>query len=229
MLTDYSNMQSITTAMGIADAQAQALVDPNNSASALSKAISIRHTVTAQKADADFDSATALEQSMRSVERSLPTSAGALTQSLATALSSYVTAQTGTSLRLYYKSGAVAFTDQFRALWRRVQKEELIVKVAHAACGTSNAWGAMAQDAAISLGTPLEIRVPALIGAAAITVNATLTKASGGSDLVTVTIPLATPAASSFTLAGPTGKYVGVSAVTLTGGTQGDTLEFWTR
>ncbi len=238
-----TTMKDVSDALGAADAYYQGTLDLNDltgdplnyaavpiagtdDATALDGLRFARLTVDQTQSEDDIDDSLTLMNSLRALEKSLPTTVGALLTSTVTNLNTFVLAQTAKTFKVYWdaktSNTTVAWTDAFRALWRRAKTEELVVRLG-TITKSAGTWAAFSADKSISVASKLELRAGSLIGAADITVNATLTK-STGTDLVVVTIPAGTASGTVFSLGS-----TGYTAATLScsGGTNSDVVGVW--
>lgn len=237
-LTDSTTFQAVAEAIGAADNNIQSTLDLNTSSSAASKVKVARqevNTASTTATDSEFDDVNTFETSLRTLEKSMVTIVQPAVAAAITACQTFIYAQTGSNFRDYYNSTASnkTFTsntnfEYFRTAWRRVRSEELIVRIG-SITKASGSWPAsLTADKSFTLPTYLEVRTGSLIGAAAITINLVCVKADATSDLITLTIPAATASGTRYSI-GSTTKYVSISSVALTGGTNADVVEVWLR
>ena len=82
---------------------------------------------------ADFDATNTLAASLRTAEGSAPSTVSSAYNGALTALDTYITTVTGSTIKEYWNSKTDArtmtFTDNFRAFFRRVKADEVIVKL----------------------------------------------------------------------------------------------------
>jgi hypothetical protein len=226
-LIDTSQLQSITDALGLADANLQATLDLNTSTTAAAKVKSVRELIRAQASDTDIDPAVTWQAAIRSLEKSLSNQVNPILGSACRAMEAYYVAQTGQKTRLYFKT-FTGWSENFRKLWRRTLNEELVVRLG-TITKASGSWGAFTADKDIDLDTELEVRTASLIGNTSISLTLSLSRAAGSNVSVSLTIPANTPNATVFSITGAALRYNGVTSTTVTGGTNGDVLAVWTR
>lgn len=237
-LTDASTFQSLADALGLADKELQDQLSTNTSGTAANKVRAARDVIKTESLTATGSTSAYLntyESSMLSLEGTLKTALdGALASSIVSA-NTFITSSTGSSFREWFNgtTGARTLThttDYFRDLWRRTRGEELIVKLS-TYTRTAGSWGAVAGKS-IQLPSLLELRTgtSAAIGASNIIVNVYFTQINGTSTTspATLTIDASTAAGTRFSLGGTT-RYYGIYSATISGGTNGDVVEFWLR
>jgi hypothetical protein len=237
-LTTASTFQPIAEAIGAADHNIQSTLDLGSSSSAASKIRAARQSIGTEShsaADADFDDLNTYETSMRALEKELVTRVRPAIAGAITATQTYFLAKTGVNFRDYFDgtTGGKTFvysTDftRFRAAWRRVRGEELIVPIGRIT-RAGGVWpGSLTLDQDFELPTPLEVRTGSNIGTASITLNLICVRADGSNDLISLAIPAGTASGTRYAIGGNQ-KYVGVSTITASGGTNSDVLEVWLR
>ncbi|MBS1722743.1 MAG: hypothetical protein JSS66_07010 [Armatimonadetes bacterium] len=227
-LTDASAILTISNAMGAAYASLLSTLDTGVSSSCLSKVAVVRQNIDSQQAEADFDAATTWFSAVRTDEEALPALIhGALGVSVEAA-NTYFVSETDSDFKTYWHARdtahTVAFSNDFRSLWRQVREEELCVSLYTLTRGSS-LWVGAVGVSGITLPSVLELRTTSVIGAASITATATLTQEDGTIDVVVVSIPAATAAHTIYALNSTT-TYVS-GTLSATGGTNGDVLELW--
>lgn len=237
-LTDSTTFQAIAEAIGAADYNIQETLNLGNSASASSK-IKVGRlavgTASQAAADADFDALNTYETAMRALEKDIVTRVQPAVAASITATQTYFTTQTGVNFRDYFNGTVNTKTfsyttdfERFRSAWRRVRSEELIVRIG-SVTRTGGSWpGTLTADRSFTLPSLLEVRTGSLIGAAAITLNLVCVRADNTSDLIVLSIPASTVLGTRYSIGG-TQKYVSVSVVTASGGTNNDVIEVWLR
>ena len=191
---------------------------------------------TDNRSDSEYTNIQALINQSRSVELNLATTLNAVVVPICSSLSNFYNTQYGSRFRTYFKDAYVddptaeIWTEDFRALWRRALTEELVVRLG-TITKSGASWGSFSADKTISLDSALELRTTASIGSTAIPVAVYLTKSSGSSELVTLTIPAGTGVTSFDLTSATTTKFNGVDSVTIsnTYGTSGDIFEFWVK
>jgi hypothetical protein len=228
-LSSITTLKPITDALGAADAILQAqlgLANVNSVPTVQMNLTTARSSFDAGKIDAEFDNAEKTLATLRTSEKCITASLGAILAADCAALDSFYNNQYGAKLRTYFKvTGATQWTDNFRALWRRVMKEELIVRLG-STTNTTGTWGAFSADKTIGSDANLEIRCITAI-TASVAVSITLNKLAGGTELVAINIPASTLINTVFPIKGIAGKYSGVVSISATGGENNDVLEVW--
>jgi len=202
----------------------------------------------------NIDSITALNTACRTLEKTIASSWTTALNPVLNALDTYVTAQTGSSFRNWYNASTDNRTINvgnsagtwsgeylyFQKLWRQVKNNELIV-VLDSMTNTTGSWAHTNENSSmlneILLETPMAIRAGSTnnrshnIGANPIIVNVLLTHLSGSTEVATIHIPANTVAGTVFPIVssttGSTNKFVSLSVSSITGGTDGDVVEFW--
>ncbi len=191
---------------------------------------------TDNRSDAEYTNIQSLINQSRTVELNLATTLNNVVVPICTSLNSFYTAQYGSRFRTYFKDVYVAdptaeiWTEDFRTLWRRALAEELVVRLGDVAKSGAS-WGSFTADKTITLDSSLELRTLASIGSTAIPVAVYLTKSSGTSELITLTIPAGTGVTSFDLTSTTTTKFNGVESVTISNsyGVDGTTFEFWVK
>jgi len=222
-LTDSNQILSLSTTLGDADNFLQSAADPSDTIGTLYLLGVARNQVFGQISSGD-DQGAALVSAIRAIEKSIPGTIANILVTTAQRLETYFTTNQSQKFRLFFKTGVV-WTDHFRTLWRKANKEELIVRLGHST-RASGAFPTLTSDHTIGVDSLLEVRTTSLIGAAPITVVLTLTRTAGATENVTVTVPATTPSGTVIPL--PSGRrYVTIASAAITGGTDGDALEIW--
>ena len=237
-LTTAALILKISSALGQADKDLQAtkvdtvvsstVFTSNKAAGNLKLARNTALTDAASSDATDLDNYNTLLTAFRTVEKKYVTTVDPILKDYLTALDTYFTAQNGRKLRPSFTDATVAWTDDFRALWRRIQNEEIIVRLG-TVTKASGTWGAFTADKTIALPSSIELRLPVFTATAAITVNVTLSKLGGGTDIVEQVIPTTATTGTVYPLrlTAGNGKYTGISSVSVTGGADTDSLAFW--
>lgn len=234
-LTNGTTFSPIASALGNADAKLQDTLNISDTAQTLYLVRSARKSVGTEvqlATDSDYDDLISLESSLRALEKTVPNAVNPVLYASIAALETYFKAETGSTFRTYWNSkttdSTITFTDNFRTLWRRAKNEELIVKLGDVT-RSGGVWpGTLSNTKTITNPSLLEVRTGSLIGAASIIVNVTAVKADNTTDLLTLTIPAAAPSGTSYSIGGNV-KYASVSAISITGGTNGDVVAVWIR
>lgn len=228
-LNSIGVINPVLTVLGASDAILQAqlgLSDVNAEPTVQMNLTVARQTLDDSKVDSEFDNAEKMISVARNTEKSIVSTLSGIFTAEVSAIDSFYNSQYGSGLRSYFAvSGATQWTDEFRALWSRVMRTELIVHLGDIT-NTTGTWGAFAADKTISLNTALEIRCTTAI-TASVAVSVLLTKSGGGTELVAVNIPASTAINTVFPIKGIAGKYNGISTVTAVGGEDADVLAFW--
>lgn len=208
----------------------------SSSAQSLLKEVRLGFDDTDNRSDAEYTNIQALISQSRTVETNLSTTLNNIVVPICNSLNSFYTAQYGSRFRTYFKDVYVddptlsIWTENFRTLWRRALVEELVVRLGTVE-KTAGSWGTFTSDKTISLDTALELRTTASIGSTAIPVAVYMTKASGSSELVTLTIPAGTGITSLDLTTTATTKFNGIDSVTISNsyGIDGTIFEFWVK
>jgi hypothetical protein len=229
-LTDASDMLTLSTALGDSDANLQTTVDTGTSTSCLAKLITARQSVDTLQSESDYDSALAWQNSLRGIETTLEAAVDTMLRGACTGANTYFQATQSTSFKSYWHAESVgrtvAWTSNFRALWRRCMSEELVVRLGSITRGS--AWGSYVANTTISVASTLDVRAATLIGASDITLTLTLTTEDDDTDIQVLTIPAATASGTVFAINGAA-KYKAVVGASATGGTIADSLDIWVR
>ena len=191
---------------------------------------------TDNRSDSEYTNIQSLINQSRTVELNLSTTLNNVVVPICTSLNSFYTAQYGARFRTYFKDvyvndpTATIWTEDFRTLWRRALAEELVVRLGSVAKSGAS-WGSFSADKTITLDSSLELRTTASIGSTAIPVAVYLTKSSGTSELITLTIPAGTGVTSFDLTSTATTKFNGVESVSISNsyGVDGTTFEFWVK
>ena len=226
-LSDASQMLAISTAYGTADANLQSILATTGSV-AQAEITTARQTVFEQTTDADFDKANTWTAAIRATELSLTNTITPILNSAVKAIEAYYVGQYATKTRIYFKTG-VTWTDAFRALWRRVMNEELIVELG-SITNSAGTWGSYTTSGkSIALNTALECRVTsAATTTVLMTVNIVLGRADSTSQLLTFTIPVGTAVNTVIHLTNSTtSTWTNVVSLSVTGGSASDQLQIW--
>lgn len=224
-LSNPSTFKSATDYLGVAYTAILTALDSQVSSSALSATANFRTAVRTNVVAADTDDNDNLADVARAIELTIPSTIGDSLNSAADGLEAYCQAQFLTSMREYFKESITNWTDGFRSLWRHARAEELVCRLGTLARGAS-VW-AYTQDHVTVLDTAMELRVVTVNVASDIVVNLTMTTESGVNQLATARVPAGSVAGLRVPLVGGPAKYVSVSAITITGGTNTDNIEVW--
>lgn len=237
-LSEASTYQTIANALGTADNALQGQLATSSVGTAANKVREAREVIATESSSetgSEYSYLNTYESSMLTLEGTMKSALDAALSAAVTSANTYITASTGSSFRDWFNGTETERTlshssDNFRTLWRRVRSEELIVK--HLTYTKSaGSWGSTAGKS-IQLASLFEVRTGSggAIGAAAIVLNIYMTLADGSSAAapITVTIDAGTDEGTRISIGGTT-KYYGISSVLVSGGTNGDVVEFWLR
>ena len=180
----------------------------------------------------DFDATNTLAASLRTAEGSAPSTVSSAYNGAITALDTYITTVTGSTIKEYWNSKTDArtmtFTDNFRAFFRRVKTDEVIVQlysVTMPAAGSTTVISSVGSTTNM-IPALYEVRTDTAIGSSFVA-NFTCVKTGGSSDLVSLTINAGTAISNYFSI-GSTTKYLYISSFSGTG-TSGNAVSVWTR
>jgi hypothetical protein len=180
----------------------------------------------------DFDATNTLAASLRTAEGSAPSTVSSAYNGAITALDTYITTVTGSTIKEYWNSKTDArtmtFTDNFRAFFRRVKTDEVIVQlysVTMPAAGSTTVISSVGSTANM-IPALYEVRTDTAIGSSFVA-NFNCYKSNGGTDLVSLTINAGTAISNYFSI-GSTTKYLYISSFSGTG-TSGNAISVWTR
>jgi hypothetical protein len=180
----------------------------------------------------DFDATNTLAASLRTAEGSAPSTVSSAYNGAITALDTYITTVTGSTIKEYWNSKTDArtmtFTENFRAFFRRVKTDEVIVQlysVTMPAAGSTTVISSVGSTANM-IPALYEVRTDTSIGSSFVA-NFTCVKTGGSSDLVSLTINAGTAISNYFSI-GSTTKYLYISSFSGTG-TSGNAVSVWTR
>ncbi len=181
---------------------------------------------------ADFDATNTLAASLRTAEGSAPSTVSSAYNGAITALDTYITTVTGSTIKEYWNSKSDArtmtFTENFRAFFRRVKTDEVIVQlysVTMPAAGSTTVISSVGSTANM-IPALYEVRTDTAIGSSFVA-NFNCYKSNGGTDLVSLTINAGTAISNYFSI-GSTTKYLYISSFSGTG-TSGNAVSVWTR
>ena len=180
----------------------------------------------------DFDATNTLAASLRTAEGSAPSTVSSAYNGAITALDTYITTVTGSTIKEYWNSKTDArtmtFTENFRAFFRRVKTDEVIVQlysVTMPAAGSTTVISSVGSTANM-IPALYEVRTDTAIGSSFVA-NFTCVKSGGSSDLVSLTINAGTAISNYFSI-GSTTKYLYISSFSGTGAS-GNAVSVWTR
>jgi hypothetical protein len=180
----------------------------------------------------DFDATNTLAASLRTAEGSAPSTVSSAYNGAITALDTYITTVTGSTIKEYWNSKSDArtmtFTENFRAFFRRVKTDEVIVQlysVTMPAAGSTTVISSVGSTANM-IPALYEVRTDTAIGSSFVA-NFNCVKTGGSSDLISLTINAGTAISNYFSI-GSTTKYLYISSFSGTG-TSGNAVSVWTR
>ena len=226
----------IVTSLGNCDAYLQA-AQTGTATSGLSQLQTARGDVADSLGDnsittTDFDATNTLAASLRTAEGNAPSTVSSAYNGALTALETYMSTVTGSTIKDYWNSKTLertmTFTDNFRAFFRRVKADEVIVKlysVTMPAAGSTTTISSVGSTTNM-IPALLEVRTDTAIGNSFIA-NFNCVKSNGGTDLVSLTIDAGTGISNYFSIGGTT-KYLFISSFSGTG-TSGNIVSVWTR
>lgn len=226
----------IVTSLGNCDAFLQA-AQTGTATSGLTQLQTARGDVADSLGDnsittADFDATNTLAASLRTAEGNAPSTVSTAYNGALTALDTYMSTVTGSTIKDYWNSKtdarSMTFTDNFRQFFRRVKTDEVIVQLYSV---TMPAAGSTTTISSIGTTTNMipalyEVRTDTAIGSSLIA-NFSCVKSNGGTDLVSLTIEAGTGISNYFSI-GSTQKYLYISSFSGTG-TSGNAISVWTR
>jgi len=226
----------IITSLGNCDAFLQA-AQTGTATSGLSQLQTARGDVADSLGDnsittTDFDATNTLAASLRTAEGNAPSTISSAYNGALTALDTYMSTVTGSTIKDYWNSKTsdrtMTFTDNFRAFFRRVKADEVIVQlysVTMPSAGSTTSISAVGSTTNM-IPALLEVRTDTAIGNSFIA-NFNCLKSNGGTDLVSLTIEAGTAISNYFSI-GNTTKYLQVTSFSGTG-TSGNAISVWTR
>ena len=226
----------IVTSLGNCDAYLQA-AQTGTATSGLSQLQTARGDVADSLGDnsittTDFDATNTLAASLRTAEGNAPSTVSSAYNGALTALETYMSTVTGSTIKDYWNSKTLdrtmTFTDNFRAFFRRVKADEVIVKLYSVTLPAAGSTTTISSVGSTTNMIPalLEVRTDTAIGNSFIA-NFNCVKSNGGTDLVSLTIDAGTGISNYFSIGGTT-KYLFISSFSGTG-TSGNIVSVWTR
>lgn len=229
---DAGTFSTLQADLGGVDALLQAVGNANGSAT--NALINIRDVDVLENFNSDdYSNIVTLEDTLRNVVSSLPTTIGGILTSVVKSLDNYFIKQLGMKLRLYYNGlnagTAPSWNTDFLSLWRRIMAEEIVVKIS-TITNTAGTWAATT-PATWTIGTSLQVRVPsANTITSAVTLTATGTLVTGGTESITLTIPIHGNGDPINLIDIANGKkYTAISSISATGGGNGDAFQIWLK
>ena len=226
----------IVTSLGNSDAFLQA-AQTGTATSGLSQLLTARGDVADSLGDnsitsADFDATNILAAALRTAEGNAPSTASSAYNGALTALDTYISTVTASTIKEYWNSKSsdrtMTFTDNFRAFFRRVKTDEVIVQlysVTMPAAGSTTVISSVGSTTNM-IPALYEVRTDTAIGSSFVA-NFNCYKSNGGTDLVSLTINAGTAISNYFSI-GSTTKYLYISSFSGTG-TSGNAISVWTR
>jgi len=226
----------IVTSLGNSDAFLQA-AQTGTATSGLSQLQTARGDVADSLGDnsitsADFDATNTLAASLRTAEGNAPSTASSAYNGSLTALDTYMSTVTASTIKDYWNSKTsdrtMTFTDNFRAFFRRVKADEVIVKLYSITMPSAGSTTSISSVGSTTNMIPalLEVRTDTAIGNSFIA-NFNCVKSNGGTDLVSLTVDAGVGISNYFSIGGTT-KYLYISSFSGTG-TSGNAISVWTR
>ena len=234
----YSKAQfaGIVTSLGNCDAYLQA-AQTGTATSGLSQLQTARGDVADSLGDnaittTDFDATNTLAAALRTAEGNAPSTTSSAYNGALTALDTYMSTVTGSTIKDYWTSKtsdrSMTFTDNFRAFFRRVKADEVIVQLYSVTMPSAGSTTTITSIGSTTNMIPAlyEVRTDTAIGSSFIC-NFNCFKSNGGTDLVSLTIDAGTGISNYFSIGG-TSKYLFISSFSGTG-TSGNEISVWTR
>ena len=234
----YSKAQfaGIVTSLGNCDAYLQA-AQTGTATSGLSQLQTARGDVADSLGDnsittVDFDATNTLAAALRTAEGNAPSTTSSAYNGALTALDTYMSTVTGSTIKDYWTSKtsdrSMTFTDNFRAFFRRVKADEVIVQLYSVTMPSAGSTTTITSIGSTTNMIPAlyEVRTDTAIGSSFIC-NFNCFKSNGGTDLVSLTIDAGTGISNYFSIGG-TSKYLFISSFSGTG-TSGNEISVWTR
>ena len=226
----------IVTSLGNCDAYLQA-AQTGTATSGLSQLQSARGDVADSLGDnsitnTDFNATNTLAASFRTAEGNAPSTVSSAYNGALTALETYMSTVTGSTIKDYWNSKTLdktmTFTDNFRAFYRRVKADEVIVQLYSVTMPSAGSTTVISSVGSTTNMIPAlyEVRTDTAIGSSFVA-NFTCVKSGGSTDLVSLTIDSGTGISNYFSIGGTT-KYLYVSSFSGTG-TSGNAISVWTR
>ena len=226
----------IVTSLGNSDAFLQA-AQTGTATSGLSQLQTARGDVADSLGDnsitsADFDATNTLAASLRTAEGSAPSTVSSAYNGSLTALDTYISTVTGSTVKEYWNSKSsdrtMTFTDNFRSFFRRVKADEVIIQLYSVTMPSAGSTTVISSVGSTTNMIPAlyEVRTDTAIGSSFVA-HFTCVKTGGSSDLVSLTVNAGTAISNYFSI-GSTTKYLYISSFSGTG-TSGNAISVWTR
>lgn len=235
-LIDPANITELTNRLGNAEADLIVTRDIDAVGSAMNRLAAARDYVYDMGSTlngTEFDNILNLATSVRSSERILTDYLKITLEDSVNALNTYFVATVGTGMRAYYTGidtgTTVTWNSNFRSLWRRIREEELIIALSNAS-RAGGTWTVGYDAGGIELASGFELRTESLIGASDIIVTLVLDVDDDTTATIGIRIPSETVADTAFTVQNTLyTKFIGVSSMSVTGGTNGDSIKLWVK
>lgn len=235
-LIDPATITELTDRLGDAEADlaaARSILVSNSAMERLAASRDYVYDLGAALNGTEFDNILTLATSIRSTERVMLNYLETTLDDAVNALDTYFLNTVDTGMRAYYTGLATATTVtwdvNFRNLWRRAKNEELIIALASGS-KSGGTWTVSYDSAGIELESSVELRTEALVGASDIIVTLVLDVDETTTTTIGVRIPAATVVDTAFTVSSSTySQFIGVSSMTITGGTNGDAVKLWVK
>ena len=234
----YSKAQfaGIVTSLGNCDAFLQA-AQTGTATSGLSQLQTARGDVADSLGDnsittADFDATNTLAAALRTAEGNAPSTVSTAYNGALTALDTYITTVTGSTIKEYWNSKTsdrtMTFTDNFRAFFRRVKTDEVIVKLYSVTMPAAGSTTVISSIGSTSNMLPVlfEVRTDTAIGSSFVA-NFNCVKSTGSTDLISLTIDAGTGISTYYSIGG-TQKYAYISSFSGTG-SENNAISVWIR
>jgi hypothetical protein len=233
-LIDSANITELTNRLGASEldlATAKDIAVSNSAMERLAAARDYVYDMGTTLTGTEFDNILALATSLRGSERTMMEYLETTLEDSVNALDTYFNATVGTGMRAYYTGLAAATTVNwnvnFRKLWRRIKQEELVIALASAS-NSAGTWTVSYDADGIELPSVVTIRTEALVGASDIIVTLVLDVDDTTTATIGINIPSETVADTAFVVRNTLyNEFIGVSSMTITGGTNGDSIKLW--
>ena len=226
----------IVTSLGNCDAYLQA-AQTGTATSGLSQLQTARGDVADSLGDnaittTDFDATNTLAAALRTAEGNAPSTASSAYNGALTALDTYMSTVTGSTVKDYWtgktSDRTMTFTDNFRSFYRRVKADEVIMKlysVTMPAAGSTTVITSIGSTTNM-LPVLFEVRTDTAIGSSFVA-NFNCVKSTGSTDLVSLTIDAGTGISTYYSIGG-TQKYAYISSFSGTG-SDTNAISVWIR
>lgn len=233
-LIDSASIKELTDRLGDAEASlasARNIAVSNSAMERLAASRDYVYDMGATLNGTDFDNILTLASTIRSNERTMLTALEDALDDSVNGLDTYFNDAVSTGMRAYYTGldtdTTVAWDVNFRTLWRRVRSEELIIALSTAS-KAAGSWTVSYDADGIELESSLEVRTETLIGGSDVIVTLILDVDDTTTATIGIRIPAGTAADTVFTIQNTTYRqFIGVSSISVTGGTNGDSFKLW--